>query len=101
MTDSTKKMSEEWKNLDPKKKKKYEDLAAKDKERYETDKANAPPTTKAGKAAGRHPCMGSEDLLEVSAKSLILLAGQLTDPVRPHAEHVPPRDNKTLHCNRF
>jgi hypothetical protein len=45
--------------------------------------------------------MGSEDLLEVSAKSLILLAGQLTDPVRPHAEHVPPRDNKTLHCNRF
>lgn len=27
--------------------------------------------------------MGSEDLLEVSAKPLTLLAGQLTDPVRP------------------
>ena len=50
MTDSTKKMSEEWKNLDAKKKKKFEDLAAKDKERYEREKAEAPATTKGGKA---------------------------------------------------
>jgi len=49
MTDSTKKMSEEWKNLDAKKKKKYDDLAAKDKERYEKEKADAPPA-KGGKA---------------------------------------------------
>ena len=51
MTDSTKKMSEEWKNLDAKKRKKYDDLAAKDKERYESEKASAPPTSKAAKAA--------------------------------------------------
>ncbi len=37
MGDSTKKMSEEWRNMDPKKKKKYEDLQAKEKERYENE----------------------------------------------------------------
>ena len=46
MTDSTKKMSEEWNNLDLKKKKKFNDLAAKDKERYETEKAAAPSNNK-------------------------------------------------------
>ncbi len=46
MTDSTKIMSEEWKNLDAKKKKKFEDMAAKDKERYESEKAAAPSTGK-------------------------------------------------------
>ena len=35
-------MSEEWRNLDAKKKKKYDDMAAKDKERYEKEKADAP-----------------------------------------------------------
>jgi hypothetical protein len=35
-------MSEEWRNLDAKKKKKYDDMAAKDKERYEREKADAP-----------------------------------------------------------
>ena len=37
MTQMTTKMSEEWKGLDEKKRKKYEDLAAKDKERYEKE----------------------------------------------------------------
>ncbi len=46
----TKVMSEEWKNLDTKKKKKFEDMAAKDKERYESEKASSAPT-KAGKNA--------------------------------------------------
>ena len=41
MTDQIKKMSEEWKNLDAKKKKKYEDMNAKDKDRYENEKAAA------------------------------------------------------------
>ena len=45
MTDQTKAMSEEWKNLDAKKRKKYDDLAAKDKERYENEKAAAPSTS--------------------------------------------------------
>lgn len=51
MTDQTKKMSEEWRNLDAKKRKKYDDLAAKDKERYEKEKAAAPQAKgKGGKA---------------------------------------------------
>ncbi|CDW85383.1 high mobility group protein b2 [Stylonychia lemnae] len=37
MGQQTKKMSEEWKNMDAKKKKKYEDLNAKDKERYDRE----------------------------------------------------------------
>ena len=53
MTDMTKVMSEEWKNLDAKKRKKYDDLAAKDKERYEHDKASAPTTAKTSKAIAK------------------------------------------------
>ena len=48
MTDQTKKMSEEWRNLDAKKKKKYDDMAAKDKERYEREKAGGKPKTSGG-----------------------------------------------------
>ena len=35
MGEQTKLMTEEWNKMDDKKKKKYQDLAAKDKERYE------------------------------------------------------------------
>ena len=45
-------MSEEWRNLDAKKKKKYDDMAAKDKERYEREKADAPKGGKPKKEAG-------------------------------------------------
>ena len=37
MGEQTKVMTTEWKAMDAKKKKKYEDLAAKDKERYESE----------------------------------------------------------------
>jgi len=37
MGDSTKKMSEEWRNLDAKKRKKYDEAHEKDKERYERE----------------------------------------------------------------
>jgi len=40
-------MSEEWRNLDAKKKKKYDDMAAKDKERYEREKQGGKPKKEA------------------------------------------------------
>lgn len=41
MGEQTKVMTNEWKSLDEKKKKKYEDMAAKDKQRYEKEMQEA------------------------------------------------------------
>lgn len=50
MTDQSKKIGEEWRNLDAKKKKKYEDLASKDKERFQKEKDDAGPSHSQGAA---------------------------------------------------
>lgn len=89
MTDSTKAMSDEWRNLDTKKKKKFEDMAAKDKERYENEKSNAPSN---GKTKTKKSCDSTNGGLKRPLSAYFLYIEERREPLKIEKPGIPHKE---------